>query len=95
MISMNATITLKQLRNDPRDYIRLLKSGYEVEITEHRKTIVRAVQSPNDATKSAHDIRSLLHMIENTAPLQLTNKTLSTVEAIKEAKLEHLQKKYQ
>jgi antitoxin (DNA-binding transcriptional repressor) of toxin-antitoxin stability system len=92
---MNATITLKQLRNDPRDYIRLLKSGYEVEITEHRKTIVRAVQSPNDTTKSAHDIRSLLRVIESTAPLQLVNKDLGTVEAIKEAKLEHLQKKYQ
>jgi antitoxin (DNA-binding transcriptional repressor) of toxin-antitoxin stability system len=92
---MNATITLKQLRNDPRDYIRLLKSGYEVEITEHRKTIVRAIQSPGDTTKSAGDIPSLLRVIEGAAPLRLVNKDLDTVEAVKKAKLGHLQKKYQ
>ncbi len=91
---MNAIITLKQLRNDPREYIRLLKGGYEVEITEHRKTIVRAVQSPND-TKNVGDIQSLLRIIESTPRLELIDKGLDTVEAVKKAKREHLQKKYQ
>lgn len=91
---MNAIITLKQLRNDPREYIRLLKSGYEVDITEHRKTIVRAVQSPSDKAKSAGDVRSLLAIIESMPPLELVDKQLDTVEAIKKAKREHLQKKY-
>jgi antitoxin (DNA-binding transcriptional repressor) of toxin-antitoxin stability system len=91
---MNAIITLKQLRNDPREYVRLLKSGYEVDITEHRKTIVRAVQSPGDKTKNAGDVRSLLRVIESMSPLELVDKELGTVEAIKKAKHEHLQKKY-
>ena len=94
MINMNAIITLKQLRNDPREYIRLLKSGYEVEITEHRKPIVRAVQSPNDRTKGASDVRSLLRVIESMPPLELVDKELDTVAAVKKAKREHLQEKY-
>ena len=92
---MNAIITLKQLRNDPREYVRLLKSGYEVDITEHRKTIVRAVQSPSDKTKSAGDVQSLLGVIEGMPSMELVDKELSTVEAVKKAKHEHLQKKYQ
>jgi antitoxin (DNA-binding transcriptional repressor) of toxin-antitoxin stability system len=94
MLSMNAIITLKQLRNDPREYIRLLKSGYEVDITEHRKSIVRAVQSPNDKTKSAGDVQNLLRVIENMPPVELVDQDLDTVEAIKKAKREHIQKKY-
>ncbi|HEY1645307.1 MAG TPA: hypothetical protein VGF75_02880 [Candidatus Saccharimonadales bacterium] len=91
---MNAIITLKQLRNDPREYVRLLKSGYEVNITEHRKTIVRAVQSPGDKTEKAGNLQNLLHVIESTPPLELVDKKLGTVEAVKKAKLELLQKKY-
>lgn len=92
---MNAIITLKQLRNDPREYIRLLKNGYEVDITEHRKTIVRAVQSPSDKTKTAGDVQSLLRVIESMSPIEVVDKELDTVEAVKKAKREHLQKKYQ
>ena len=92
---MNAIITLKQLRNDPREYIRLLKSGYEVDITEHRKIIVRAVQSTDDKTKNAGGVQNILHIIESMSPLELVDKELDTVEAVKKAKREHLQKKYQ
>lgn len=92
---MNAIITLKQLRNDPREYIRLLKSGYEVEITEHRKTVVRAMQSPNDQTESIGTARSLLQAIESMPSLELVDKKLNTVDAVKKAKREQLQKKYQ
>ena len=95
MLSMNAIITLKQLRNDPREYVRLLKSGYEVDITEHRKTIVRAVQSAGDKTKTTGDVRSLLHIIESMPAVELVDKELDTVEAVKNAKREHLQNKYQ
>jgi|GEM_PF-2480565 len=91
---MNAIITLKQLRNDPREYIRLLKNGYEVEITEHRKTIVRAVQSPGIKRDKVGEASDLLHTIESMPPLELVDKELDTVEAIKKAKREHLQKKY-
>lgn len=92
---MNAIITLKQLRNDPREYIRLLKNGYEVDITEHRKTIVRAVQSPSDKTKTAGGVQSLLRVIESMSPIEVVDKELDTIEAVKKAKREHLQKKYQ
>jgi antitoxin (DNA-binding transcriptional repressor) of toxin-antitoxin stability system len=91
---MNAIITLKQLRNDPREYIRLLKSGYEVDITEHRKTIVRAVQSPSDKAKNVGGVQNLLRVIESMSPVELINKELDTVEGVKKAKREHLQKKY-
>jgi antitoxin (DNA-binding transcriptional repressor) of toxin-antitoxin stability system len=91
---MNAIITLKQLRNDPREYIRLLKNGYEVAITEHRKTIVRAVQSPSDKTKDVGGVQNLLRVIESMSPMELIDKELDTVEAVKKAKREHLQKKY-
>ena len=92
---MNAIVTLKQLRNDPREYIRLLKNGYEVDITEHRKTIVRAVQSPSDKTRTAGSVQSLLRVIESMSPIELVDKELDTVEAVKKVKREHLQKKYQ
>lgn len=91
---MNATITLKQLRNDPREYIRLLKSGYEVDITEHRKTIVRAIQSPDDRAEGIGTVRSLLQAIESMPSLELVDK-LDTVDAVKKAKREQLQEKYQ
>lgn len=91
---MNAIITLKQLRNDPREYIRLLKSGYEVEITEHRKTIVRAIQSPSVEKDKVGEVSNLLLTIENMPALELVDKELDTVEAVKKAKREHLHKKY-
>jgi antitoxin (DNA-binding transcriptional repressor) of toxin-antitoxin stability system len=92
---MNAIITLKQLRNDPREYIRLLKNGYEVDITDHRKTIVRVVQSPSDRPKTAGGVQNLLRVIESMPPMELVDKQLDTVEAVKKAKREYLQKKYQ
>lgn len=95
MIIMHAIITLKQLRNDPREYIRLLKNGYEVDITEHRKTIVRAVQSPSAKIKIAGGVQNLLRVIESMSPMEVVDKGLDTVEAVKKAKREHLQKKYQ
>lgn len=91
---MNAIITLKQLRNNPREYIRLLKSGYEVEITEHRKTIVRAVQSASSGVKGAGHIQSILRAIDGMPALQLVDGKLDTVDAVKKVKQEYLQKKY-
>lgn len=91
---MNAIITLKQLRNDPREYIRLLKNGYEVEITEHRKTIVRAVQSSSSKTEKVGEVSNLLHVIESMPALELVDKKLDTAQAVKKAKREYLQKKY-
>lgn len=92
---MNAIITLKQLRNDPREYIRLLKNGYEVDITEHRKTIVRAVQSPSDKSKTVGGVQRLLRVIESMPPIEVVDKELDTVKAVKKAKRERLRKKYQ
>lgn len=92
---MNVIITLKQLRNDPREYIRLLKSGYEVDITEHRKVIVRAIQSTADKTNNVGGVQNLLRIIESMSPLELVDKELDTVEAVQKTKREHLQQKYQ
>lgn len=91
---MNIAVTLKQLRNDPREYIRLLKNGYEVEITEHRKTVVKTVQVGKSNAKSIGDVQSLLHLIETVPPIVLVNPSLDTASAVKQAKRNYLQKKY-
>ena len=91
---MHTTISLKQLRHDPREYIRLLKRGYEVAITEHRTTIVTAVQAKNENTKSAGDIQQILEIIETTPPLTLVDQQLDTISAVKQAKRDYLQRKY-
>lgn len=89
---MNVIVTLKQLRNDPREYIRLLKNGHEVEITEHRKTIVKTVQASRSNAKSAGDVQTLLHIIETMPPITLVNSELDTVSAVKQAKRGCLQR---
>lgn len=91
---MNVIVTLKQLRRDPREYIRLLKGGYEVEITEHRKTIVKAIQSPNSPSQTTGDVATLLHAIEKAPILSLVDPKLDTVAAVKKARRQQVQRKH-
>ncbi len=90
---MKTTISLKQLRTDPREYVRLLNSGYEVVITEHRKTIARAVQ-PKVTSPKRGDVQVILQTINSLPKITVLDAKLETPVAIKRAKTEHLANKY-
>jgi antitoxin (DNA-binding transcriptional repressor) of toxin-antitoxin stability system len=90
---MKATISLKQLRIDPREYVRLLNSGFEVSITEHRRTIARAVQ-PKPTSLRTGNINEILRVINSLPPIKVLDPELDTVSAIKKSKTGHLEKKY-
>ena len=90
---MKATISLKQLRIDPREYVRLLNSGFEVSITEHRRTIARAVQ-PKSTNFRTGNINEILRVINSLPPIKVLDPELDTVSAIKKSKTGYLEKKY-
>jgi hypothetical protein len=88
---MKASISLKQLRTDPREYVRLLNSGYEVSITEHRKTIATAKMPQK---KQYSNVQAILDTIQESPPIRVLDPNLDTVTAIKEAKDDRLREKY-
>lgn len=92
---MKATISLKQLRNDPLEFVRLLNSGYEVDITEHRRTIAKAIQ-PFDETKKPEkgDINEVLRVIDSLAKIQTPFPKENTVKLIDKARHDYLGRKY-
>jgi antitoxin (DNA-binding transcriptional repressor) of toxin-antitoxin stability system len=89
---MKATVSLKQLRNDPREYVRLLTSGYEVEITEHRKTIATAIQPPGNAERG--NVTAVLEAIKALPAIKDPDPGVDTPTRLKQIKSEHLAKKY-
>ncbi len=91
---MKATISLKQLRTDPREYVRLINGGYEVSITEHRRTIATAGQTKNPDKPQPGNIKEILRTIRDLPPIKVLDPTLDTVAAVKKAKGEYLDRKY-
>ena len=91
---MKATISLKQLRTDPREYVRLLNSGQEVSITEHRRTIARAVQPKNNSKTKKGNIDAVLKAIDDLPPIKTPFPDEDTVALVKRTKLEHLEQKF-
>lgn len=85
---MKTSVTLKQLRTNPHEYIRLLNSGYEVDITEHRKTIARSVQPKKTSKPQKGDVRSFLETIKKLPPLATPHPDMDTVDLIKKTRLE-------
>ncbi len=90
---MKTTISLKQLRTDPREFIRLLNSGYRVDITEHKRTIVSSIQL-NHPKKKRGDITDLLQTIDSLPAIITPFPDEDTIQLIKRTKLESLEKKY-
>ncbi len=90
---MKMTVSLKQLRTDPREYVRLLNSGYEVEITEHNKTIAKAVQ-PEPPKLNQGDINEILRVIDAFPPIKTPFPDEDTVKLIKRTKREYLERKF-
>lgn len=88
---MKATVSLKQLRTDPRHYIRLLNSGYEVSITEHRKPLTTAVQN----TPPKGNITEILKIIKSLPKIETPYPNMDTVELIKKTRAEVYEQKYQ
>lgn len=89
---MKTTITLKQLRTDPREFIRLLNSGYRVDITEHKRTIVSSVQLKHPKKRHG-DITKVLQTIDTLPSITPLFPDEDTVQLVKRAKLEALEKK--
>lgn len=94
MKSMKAVMSLKQLRTDPREYIRLLKSGYDVTITEHRRSLVSAAASPNSTVKKRGDGAEILRVIDALPEIKAPFPKEDTVALMKRTRLEYLEKKY-
>ena len=91
---MKATVSLKQLRTDPREYIRLLNSGYEVEITEHRKPLVNSAIHAITKPLKRGDGHALLEHIKNMPKIKTPFPDEDTVELMKRTRLEYLEKKF-
>jgi hypothetical protein len=91
---IKATISLKQLRTDPREYIRLLQGGYEVSITEHRRTLVSSAAATNPKLAQRGDGRALLEHIKHMPPIETPFPNEDTTALVKRTKLQRLEKKY-
>jgi antitoxin (DNA-binding transcriptional repressor) of toxin-antitoxin stability system len=92
-MSMKATVSLKQLRTDPREYVRLLNAGYEVSITEHRRVLVSAAQPTANKPRQG-DGRAIIELIRSLPKITVLDPDLDTVEAVKKAKHGYLSRKY-
>ncbi len=69
MKRMHASISLKQLRTDPRRLVQLLNNGYEVDITDHRQTLASAQPSRKTKRPVPGDPAYVLEAIKNLPPL--------------------------
>ena len=91
---MKATVSLKQLRTDPREYIRLLNSGYEVAITEHRQTVAKAIQPKGSAKSQRGNIAAVLKAIDELPVIKDPSPDVDTPTRLKQIKDAHFAKKY-
>ncbi|MES2971651.1 MAG: hypothetical protein V4702_04990 [Patescibacteria group bacterium] len=91
---MNVTISLKQLRTDPREYIRLLNSGYEVSITEHRHELVRVKAKVNPKTPQRGDSKALLEAIRTLPRIKDPAPHVDTPTRLRQIKAERFARKY-
>jgi antitoxin (DNA-binding transcriptional repressor) of toxin-antitoxin stability system len=91
---MKSTISLKQLRTDPRAFVDLLNRGQEVIITEHRRPLARA-KSPKPAKKpTPGSAADLLDYLNSRPPVKTPFPEEDTVALVKRTKLDYLERKY-
>ncbi len=91
---MKATISLKKLRTDPREYVRLINSGYEVEITEHRKTLTKAVRTKDLSQPKKGNGEAILKAIKELPHIKTPYPEMDTVDLIKKTRLEAYEEDY-
>lgn len=91
---MKTTISLKQLRTDPREYIRLLNSGYEVEITEHRRTIAKSMQPEDERQSERGNVKVVLEAIKALPHIKDPAPNVDTPTRLKQLRDEYFAKKY-
>ena len=91
---MNATLSLKQLRTDPRELVTLINLGKKIAITDHRKVLAE-IASASEAPRRG-DAKQLLKYLKNRKPVKYVDPypELSTVESIKKLKEEYHMEKY-
>lgn len=65
---MQTTISLKQLRTNPRHFVDLLNLGYEVSLTDHGRTLaVTETRQPQRLKRGT--VGAVLEAIKNLPPL--------------------------
>lgn len=94
MKRMSATITLKELRTNPRHYVDLLNLGYAVNLTDHGKLLAIA-ESPTPSKRAKKHkpgtvgaFLEYMEEIKKDPPPQVLDPNLDTVEAIKKLRYE-------
>lgn len=92
---MKTTISLKQLRNDPREYIRLLNSGYEIDITEHRKTIAKSINPNQESKLLKGNAEKIIEVIKSLPSIKTPFPEIDTVELIKQTRLSGYEEKHE
>ncbi len=90
---MHVSVSLKQLRTNPREYVRLLNAGYEVAITEHRKVMARA-QNATPAPQKGNGA-GVLKAIKSLPKIDTPYPDMDTVELIKKTREEGFKAKQQ
>lgn len=89
-----STVSLKQLRTNPREYIRLINSGQVVAITEHNKTIANTRPAKPTQIQEGN-IHEILKAIKSLPPIKTPYPNEDTVELIKRTRLEGYEEKLQ
>ena len=90
---MKATISLKKLRTDPREYIRLLNSGFEVTVTDHRRVLTRSKKYTTFDAMKRGDGTALLELISTIPKINAIFPKEDTTDLFKRIKLEYLENK--
>ncbi len=91
---MKTSVTLKQLRTNPHEYIRLLNSGYEVVITEHRRELASS-RTPRSKKPKPGSGSELIQYLKSRPPVKTPfPKEEDTVALMKRTRLEYLERKF-
>lgn len=89
---MNPNLSLKELRADPRQLVRLINNGYSVDITGHRRVLARTKPIlPNGGQGNAGYVISVIKGLE---AMRLTDASVDTTKALRLGKTNALKHKY-
>ena len=90
---MKTTVTLKQLRTDPRQFVTLLNQGYQIDITEHSKLIAQA-QFPERPKTKRGNIAYVLKTVDGLPRTKAPFSAQDTVSVTKRTKRRYMTQKF-
>lgn len=89
-----STVSLKQLRTNPREYIRLINSGQNVTITEHSRPIAVTRQKSQTSVSKQGNTKAVLAAIAALPRVNTPEPEVDTPTRLKHIKDEHFKQKY-